>query len=148
MPRSFSLAAFLVVLVLVSTLAAPILKLCFGTGKEVSLPSGTTSILSTLVKGSAAEVKKVISRQGVKAAITQLQKLELPREERRLRNRTVVRCLANSQAKAFVKLKGFPNKKTARQIVDDYNHSPSSFLGQAKDRVEDLTNFMSSKFQQ
>ena len=31
--------------------------------------------------------------------------------------------------------------------MDDYSHSPSSFLGQAKDRVEDLTNFMSSKFQ-
>ena len=87
----------------------------------------------------------MISRQGGRASITQLQKLELPREERRMRNRTLVRCLANSQAKAFVKLKGFPNKKTARQIVDDYNHSPSSLVGQAKDRVEDLTDFMSSR---
>ena len=109
--HTFFSAAFLVVLVLVSTLAAPMLKLCFGTGKEVPLRSGTTTILSTLVKGSAAEVKKVISRQGVKAAITQLQKLELPREERRRRNRLFVRCLADTQGKAFSRLKKFPNKE-------------------------------------
>ena len=111
---------------LVSTLAAPILKLCFGTGKEVPLQSGTTSILSTLVKGSVAEVKKVISRQGVKAAITQLQKLELPREERRRRNHLFVRCLADRQAEAFIKLKKLPNKEGAQQIVDDFTHSPTS----------------------
>ena len=134
-------------MVVISAFAGSILKSCFGTGREAQTPTGTTTILRTLVKGSAAEVKKVISRQGGRASITQLQKLELPREERRMRNRTLVRCLANSQAKAFIKLKGFPNKETARQIVDDYNHSPSSLVGQAKDRVEDLTNFMSSKFQ-
>ena len=96
---------------LVSTLAAPILKLCFGTGEQLSPLSGTSNILRTLVKGSAAEVKKVISRQGVKAAITQLQKLELPREERRRRNRLFVRCLADTQGKAFSRLKKFPNKE-------------------------------------
>ena len=76
-----------------------------------------------MVKGSAAEVKKVISRQGVKAAITQLQKLELPREERRRRNRLFVRCLADRQAEAFIELKKLPNKEAAQQIVDDYTHA-------------------------
>ena len=85
------------------------LKTCFGTGKDVQKPPGTSTLLKTLVRGSAAEVKKVISRQGVKASITQLQKLELPREVRRRRNRMFVRCLADTQAQAFTWLKGFPN---------------------------------------
>ena len=121
---------------LVSTLAAPILKLCFGTGKEALLGSGTTSILSTLVKGSAAEVKKVISRQGVRAVITQLQKLELLREERRRRNRLFVRSIADRQAKAFIELKKIPNKEPAQQIVDDFIHSPTSLIGKITDKTE------------
>ena len=133
-------AAFLVSFVLISALAASALKFCFGTDKEVPLGSGTTSILRTLVKGSAAEVKKVISRQGVKAAITQLQKLELPREERRRRNRLFVRCLADRQAEAFIKLKKLPNKEAAQQIVDDVTRTPSSCLGKKKDAIDDLKN--------
>ena len=131
---------------LVSAFAASLLKLCFGSGKEVPLPTGTTTILNTLVKGSPAEVKKVISRQGIKAAITQLQKLELPREERRRRNRLFVRCLALRQAEAFIKLKKFPNKETAQQIVDDFTHSPTSLIGKLKDKAEDLKKKAKKKY--
>ena len=112
-----------------SALAATILKTCFGTGRDFTMLRGTNDILGTLVKGSTAEVKKVINRQGVRAALTQLQNLDLPREERRRRNGKFFRCLATTQAEAFIKLKGFPNKETVKQIVDDYTHSPSPLVG-------------------
>ena len=128
------------------TFAAPMLKASFGTGKDVAALLGLNTILKILVKGSAAEVKKVISRQGVKASITQLQKLELPRETRRRRNRLFVRCLADTQAKAFAKLKGFPNKETSSQIMDDFTHSPSSCMGKLKDSIEDLKDAMKEMY--
>ena len=136
-----SIAAF----VLVSTFAASMLKTCFGTGKDVPTPLGSSTVLKTLVGGSAAEVKKVISRKGIKASITQLQKLELPREVRRRRNRIFVRCLADSQAKAFTKLKGFPNKETCQQIMDDFTHSPSC-MGKLKDTIENQKDAMKKKY--
>ena len=88
----------------------------------------------------------MISRQGVKASITQLQKLELPREVRRRRNRMFVRCLADTQAKAFTRLKGFPNKETASQIMEDFTHSTSSCMGKLKDTTEDLKDSMKKKY--
>ena len=131
---------------LVSTFAPSILKNCFGTARNFPTSLGSNTILKTLVEGSAAEVKKVISRQGVRASITQLQKLELPRETRRRRNHIFVRCLADSQTKAFAKLKRFPNKETARQLVDDFTHSPSSSMGKLKDTIEDLKDSVKRKY--
>ena len=87
----FFSATFIVACVLISQLAAPVFKRCFGTGKDVSALPGLSPLLKILVRGSAAEVKRVISRQGIKASITQLQKLELPRETRRKRNCLFVR---------------------------------------------------------
>ena len=91
--------------------------------------------MRTLVKGSAAEVKKVISRQGVRASITQLQNLELPRKERQRRNHVLVHCLGNSKAEAFIKLKKVPNKEAVQQVLDDFNHD--SCMGKVKDVMED-----------
>ena len=45
-----------------SALAATILKTCFGTGRDFTMLRGTNDILRTLVKGSTAEVKKVVNR--------------------------------------------------------------------------------------
>ena len=115
-------------------------------GEDVPTPPGSNTTLKTLVEGSAAEVKKVISRQGVKASITQLQKLELPRETRRRRNRMFIRCLADSQAKAFAELKKFPNKETAQQLIEDFTHSPNSTVGQLKDTTEDLKDSLKRKY--
>ena len=56
----FSAALFAVVLIFL-TFAAPMLKASFGTGKDVPALLGLNTILKILVKGSAAEVKKVIS---------------------------------------------------------------------------------------
>ena len=88
----------------------------------------------------------MISRQGVKASITQLQKLELPREVRRRRNRMFVRCLADTQAQAFTRLKGFPNKETSLQIMEDFTHSTSSCMANLKDTIEDKKDTMKTKY--
>ena len=131
---------------LVSTFARSILETCFGTGKKVSTPSGSNTTLKTLVESSAAEVKRVISRHGVKASITQLQHLELPREMRRRRNRMFIHCLADRQTKALNKLKKFPNKETVQQLIDDFTHSPSSSMGKLKDTTEDLKDSLKRKY--
>ena len=137
--------AVLVTLVLVSFIAGPVLELCFGSGRELSSSSGVNDILKTLVKGTTDEVKQVISRQGVKASITQLQKLELPREVRRTRNRIFVRCLADGQAKAFTKLKKFPNKEAVQQVLDDHSHSAFSCKGKLQDSAQDLKDSVTRK---
>ena len=142
----FFAAAFFAIILIFSVLAAPMLKASFGTGKEVPAIPGSNTVLKILVAGSAAEVKEVIRRQGIEASITQMQKLELPRETRRRRNCLFVRCLADTQAKAFTKLKGFPNKETSSQIMDDFTHSSSSCMGRFKDSIENLKDTMKEKY--
>ena len=55
--------------------------------------------------------------------------------------------LADSQTKAFTKLKKFPNKETVQQLIDDFTHSPSSSMGKLKDTTEDLKDSLKRKYQ-
>ena len=57
-----------------------------------------------------------------------------------------VYCLADTQAKAFTKLKGFPNKETSSQIMEDFIHSTSSCMGKLKDTTEDKKDSMKMKY--
>ena len=98
---------------------------CWGTGNDVPTSPGTNTVLKTLVEGSQTEMKEVIGRPGIKASIIQLQHLELPRDKRRRRNRRLMRCLADRQAKAFAKLKQLASLEACSQIIDDFTYSPS-----------------------
>ena len=89
----------------------------------------------------------MISRQGVRASITQLQKLELPRKERQKRNHVLVHCLGRTQAEAFIKLKEVPNKEAAQQVLDDFNHDPSSCMGKVKDLIADMKDRVKDFYQ-
>lgn len=88
----------------------------------------------------------MIAEQKISSSLAQLQKLDLPRQTRRKINRKIVICLAVGQAKAFAKLKKLATKEAAQQIIDDYGHDPSSFLGRIKDKIEDLKDSIKRKY--
>ena len=58
----------------------------------------------------------------------------------------MVICLAAGQATAFAKLKKLAKQETAKQVLDDFTHSPSSCMGRLKDNTEDLKDSMKNKF--
>ena len=132
-------AIFLTVLSIATICASSILLICFRKGKDFScrFPGGN-STLKTLVSGSPTEVKEVIGDRRISSCLAQLQKLDLPREERRRINRKFVICLAAGQAKAFARLKKLAKQKTAQQVIDDFTHTPSSCKGKLKDNIDDL----------
>ena len=76
----------------------------------------------------------------MRASITQLQKLELPRKCRRERNKLLVHSLANTQAESFIKLKEIRNKKTVQRILDDFNNDSSSCMSKVKNVIEDMND--------
>ena len=102
--------------------------------------------LKTLVEGSPAEVRRLIAEQKTSSSLAQLQNLDLPRQTRRKINRKIVICLAVGQAKAFAKLKKLATKEASQQIIEDYSHDPSSFLGRIKDKIEDLKDSIKRKY--
>ena len=91
-------------------------------------------------------MKEVIGREKISSSLALLQKLDLPRERRRRINRKIVICLAAGQAKAFAKLRTMSGKETSQQIIDDFTHSPSSWVGKFKDSTEDLKDSMKRKY--
>ena len=119
---------FLAVLVFVTVCAPLILRMCFRNGKDFLAPQGVCTTLKTLIEGSPAEVKRLITEQKISSSLAQLQKLDLPRQRRRKINRKIVICLARGQAKAFVRLKKLATKETAQQVIDDYTHDPTSCI--------------------
>ena len=121
-----------------------ILPTCFRNGFS-TLPGGST-ILKTLVDGSTTEVQELIREQQISSSLAQLQKLDLPREKRRMINRKIVISLAAGQAKAFARLKRLARRKTSQEIIDDFTHSPASWMGRLKDTIEDLKDSMEKKY--
>ena len=113
-----------------------ILPTCFRNG-TLAFP-GDSTILKTLVDGSTTDVKEVLGERKISSSLAQLQKLDLPRERRRKMNRKIVISLAAGQAKAFARLKKLATKEAAKQIIDDFTHSPDSCMGKLKDAIEDM----------
>lgn len=98
--------------------------------------STTDIILATLTFNST-------STKDVQTAIdhlSQLQHLNLPRDERRSQTNQLVDALQTSKANSFIALKGKVNQKTAQQIIDDCSHT-GSYINRLNDAVADLTTF-------
>ncbi len=91
-------------------------------------------------------MKKVIGERKINSSLAQLQKLDLPRERRRRINRKIVICLAAGQARAFAKLKTMARRETSQEIIEDFTHSTSSFMGKLKDTIENMIDFLKLKY--
>ena len=49
------------------------------------------------------------------------------------------------QAKALARLKKLAAKEAAQQVINDFTHSPTSYVGKFKDATGDLKDFMKKK---
>ena len=122
---------------LVTILCPTILSRAFGVRRDADSSSGSCLIIKTLVEGSIDDIKKVVLSPGFALAVTQMQHLDLSREVRRSRNRQLIFCLGNSQSEAFATLKNMMNVETARQIIQDFEHSNTK-MNRLADIIEDL----------
>ena len=118
-------------------LCPTILSRAFGVRRDADSSSGSCLIIKTLVEGSIDDIKKVVLSPGFALAVTQMQHLDLSREVRRSRNRQLIFCLGNSQSEAFATLKNMMNVETARQIIQDFEHSNTK-MNRLADIIEDL----------
>ena len=130
---------------LVTILRPTILSRAFGVRRDADSSSGSCLIIKTLVEGSIDDIKKVVLSPGFALAVTQMQHLDLPREVRRSRNRQLIFCLGNSQSEAFATLKNMMNVETARQIIQDFEHSNTK-MNRLADIIEDLKTPLKKMF--
>ena len=111
-------------LAVVSVLCPPVLSQVFGSKKNIiSISSGASAIIKTLVEGSMVDVKTAVMRPNFSLYVTQMQHLDLPREVRRGCNKQLIFCMGESQAAAFIMMKDNMNMETAQMIIRDFTNS-------------------------
>ena len=86
----------------VSYLASIVLLAAFGSGDTLPKTFGKNTTMRALTNGTVAQMKEALAHPRIKASVRQMQYLELAREDRRSRNRLLVRCLGNRKIKAFI----------------------------------------------
>ena len=133
-------------LAVVSVLCPPVLSQVFGSKKNIiSISSGASAIIKTLVEGSMVDVKTAVMRPNFSLYVTQMQHLDLPREVRRGCNKQLVFCMGESQAAAFIMMKDNMNMETAQMIIRDFTNS-DTMLEKLADSVEDLKTVIKKRY--
>ena len=128
-----------------SYLASIVLLAAFGSGDTQPKTFGKNPTMRALTNGTVAQMKGALAHPRIKASVTQMQYLELSREDRRSRNRFLVRCLGNRKIKAFINLKKNFNQEIAVKIIEDFSYSPSC-VNNLKDALEDLRGEIKDKY--
>ena len=139
------------ILAIISMFATPCLSWIFE-DREVearSFSSGTSTFIKHLIEHQSDNVKAVIqSVSNISETMTFFQGLELPREERREKNKLFVSCLQELKGsnKAFIWMKKNIAHETCNKILKDYEYS-GTWLETKADEAEDLLNSSKRAFQ-
>ena len=135
----------MLVSVIISYFISLVLLAAFGSDRTLPKTLGYNTTLRALTNGTVAQLKEALAHPRIKESVTQLQYLELPREDRRSRNRLLVRCLDNRKTKAFINLMKSFNEEIAAKIIEDFTHS-LSHVNNIKDTLDDLRKEIKDKY--
>ena len=128
-------AILLVLLTLLAVMSTPCLKMVFGRGEEAP----TRIEDKQPVKIPTGESHGEVDDSNIRQSMAQLQALQLPREERRSRNKKFVKSLKVTRGDyrtAFIWMKASLDPATCNKILQDFDHS-GSVLERVVDWCED-----------